>query len=79
MESRFEPRLEPRSESRLEPLEPRFGTLVRTQVEPRLKEIMKISQVQRPGFQSPWSVGGRLEPRLNLGSCQIVVLVGFRT
>ena len=30
------------------------------------------------GDQPPWSVGGRLEPRLNLGS-QIVVIVGFGT
>ena len=28
---------------------------------------------------APWSVGGRLEPRLNLGSPQIVVIVGFGT
>ena len=28
---------------------------------------------------APWSVGGRLEPRLNLGSSQIVVIVGFGT
>ena len=28
---------------------------------------------------SPRSVGGRFEPRLNLGSSQIVVIVGFGT
>ena len=30
-------------------------------------------------INTPWSVGGRLEPRLNLGSPQIVVIVGFGT